>query len=85
MAHVHVTGWREGMRKVSTTHALRAHLGLSEAKSITDRILDGGAVRLDGDEAAEALAAALRELGVEAAAGAARGLRSGGADPDGGG
>lgn len=72
MPRVHVTGWRRGMQKVSTTQVLREHLGLglSEAKGLTDAILDGRELRLDVESAAgaEALAAALRALGVDATA-----------------
>ena len=72
MPRVHVTGWRYGMQKVSTTRVLREHLGLglAEAKGITDAILDGKELWLDVESsaAAEALAAALQALGVDATA-----------------
>lgn len=72
MPRVHITGWRRGMQKLSTTQVLRAHLGLgmAEAKGLTDAILGGRELRLEvaSAVAAEELAAALRELGVEATA-----------------
>jgi hypothetical protein len=67
-----VTGWQSGFPKVSTTEVLRDHLGIgrAEAQPLADRILDGGEVWLDvaTSDAAETLAAALRELGAYAAA-----------------
>jgi ribosomal protein L7/L12 len=72
MPRVHVTGWRRGMEKLSTIQLLRAHLGLgmAEAKGLVDAILEGRELRLEAatDGTAEELAAALRELGVEATA-----------------
>jgi len=72
MPRVHVTGWRYGMQKISTTKVLRFHLGLglSEGKGLTDAILDGRELWLDVESAAaaEALAAALQSLGVDATA-----------------
>jgi ribosomal protein L7/L12 len=71
MPCVHVTGWRYGMQKVSTTQVLRARLGLglAEGKGITDAILDGKELWLEVESAAaEELAAALHALGVDATA-----------------
>ena len=72
MPWLHITGWRHGMEKDATVEVLRAHLGLgrSEATGLADAILDGHELRLevDADVAVEELAAALRELGVDATA-----------------
>jgi hypothetical protein len=35
MPRVHVTGWRYGMEKISTTKVLRDHLGLGLAEADT--------------------------------------------------
>jgi hypothetical protein len=65
---VEITGWREGLRKVSLTTLLHEHAGLSlvEAKACTGRVLDGRLVALSvpSQEAADNLAARLRELGA---------------------
>lgn len=72
MPWLNITGWREGMQKVSATEVLRDHLGLglAEAKGLVDAILDGCELRLevDADVAVEELAAALQALGVDAVA-----------------
>lgn len=71
-ARVRITGWRPGMQRVSMTRAIREHagLGLGDAKSRTDHMLDGEEVTLElGDlKAAETLAGMLRDLGAEAVA-----------------
>ena len=61
-------GWTPGLKKVSTTRVIHTHteLGLAEAKSCTDRLLEGETVHLPAQEAEEAeqLATDLRALGV---------------------
>lgn len=68
MAQVQITGWREGLRKVSMTRALQEHagLGLGAAKSVTDAILDGEVVDVPcaSEEIATALADRLAGLGA---------------------
>ena len=43
-----ITGWREGLKKISLTHVLdqELHLGLADAKHITDAVLAGQTVTL---------------------------------------
>jgi len=70
VAIVQITGWREGFEKVSHTRTLQdlAQLSLSDAKAMTDAILDGQsvAVELPTQATAEALAQRLRALGADA-------------------
>jgi hypothetical protein len=49
MHKLRLTGWRYGLRKVSMTQALQRHarLSLSEAKQVTDRVLDGELVDIE--------------------------------------
>ena len=69
MITLRISGWRPGLRKVSMTEALRSSLGigLAEAKSITDRVLNGEIVELGVASGvdAEALSSALDLLGAE--------------------
>lgn len=46
---INIRGWKPGFNKVSMTHLLRTHaaLSLNEAKSITDRVLEGRLVSLE--------------------------------------
>ncbi len=62
-ATVVITGWREGLRKISMTQSLQAHagLGVAAAKVVTDRVLDGQTVAVTLLDAATAAALA-REL-----------------------
>ena len=69
-ATVRITGWRPGQKKVSMTEAIRrsSTLGLSAAKSCTDRVLDGHAVEvctLD-EQAGSELVSTLQALGAVA-------------------
>ena len=63
-----ITGWQPGLLKVSMTQSIqaRARIGLREAKSVTDRVLDGEHVALDlpDAESAASLAHELRGLGA---------------------
>ena len=65
---VEITGWRVGLRKIALTEELRssAGLGLADAKSATDRVLDGAAVSVSQSsrESAEGLATRLGALGA---------------------
>jgi ribosomal protein L7/L12 len=74
MPDVIITGWREGLRKISMSRLLREHcgLGLRESKACVDRLLAGESVRVivaDG-ETAETLIGRLAEVGAVAEAGA---------------
>jgi len=66
MATIEITGWVPGFLKVSCTKLLQAQvgLGLADAKSVTDAILDRRPqlIQLPSDVAANDLAMALREL-----------------------
>ena len=68
MWRVEITGWREGLKKVSMTETLHdlGGLDLAAAKGVTDRVLDGEsvAISLQSAQAAEALAARLSSLGA---------------------
>jgi ribosomal protein L7/L12 len=70
MATVRITGWREGLEKISHTKALQqmAGLSLADAKAVTDAVLEGQSrsVRLPSAALASELAAQLRNLGAEA-------------------
>ena len=70
MAKVIVTGWHEGLQKISMTKAIQAHtlLSLSGAKSVTDRVLDGESVKLvvESIQEAEVLVNHLKAVGAEA-------------------
>ena len=48
MAKVIITGWREGLLKISFTHLLREyfHHGLKDAKGIVDRVLEGETITI---------------------------------------
>lgn len=48
MATVRITGWRFGLRKVSMAQALQlqAQLSLSDAKGVTDAVLEGRTIEL---------------------------------------
>ena len=65
-----ISGWREGLRKVSLTQELQTggSLSLAAAKAVTDRVLDGVSVSLGqpSREAAEQLARRLDALGAVA-------------------
>ena len=67
---VRITGWRPGLKKISMTHAIRrsSALGLADAKSCTDRVLDGETVDVSVSEVAVAreLAEELQALGAVA-------------------
>ena len=69
-ARIRIDGWRPGTKKVSLTDIIlrSTDLGLAEAKSATDRILDGETVtlRLDVGADPDATLAALDEAGVSA-------------------
>lgn len=65
---VGITGWTEGLQKISLTHELQASLGLglAAAKSITDRVLAGELVVFEQPSraAAEQFAGRLSALGA---------------------
>lgn len=65
---VRIRGWSPGLEKVSTTSVVRrlAQLGLRDAKSVTDRVLDGVAVDVEvgGPRVAQELVHELRALGA---------------------
>jgi len=69
-AHVRVTGWREGAKKISANYALRRHapLGLKEAKKVVDDVLVGETVTLPAIERKQAVqpVGELRHLNFEA-------------------
>ena len=62
-------GWSAGMKKVALTKLLREKGGLplSEAKTVTDRVLDGERVVLDGfsDKKAAKIVRKSSELGAK--------------------
>lgn len=68
MCIVEISGWREGLEKVSHTKTLQALAGmsLSDAKEKTDAVLKGGivVVSLGTHEQANALAKRLTEIGA---------------------
>jgi ribosomal protein L7/L12 len=68
MTNIKLTGWQVGMRKISLTKLLqdKGGLSLANAKRVVDDILDGREVslQLPAGEDANAVAAALRDLGA---------------------
>jgi hypothetical protein len=68
MHRVVITGWREGLRKISLTHLIQARTGrrMAEAKRRTDDVLEGHPVVLEvpSEEAALSLVEELRQLGA---------------------
>ncbi len=68
MPFVEITGWSIGLQKVSHTEAIREYAGLSltEAKKVTDTVLNGDAVILEIQSLAdaEALVKRLVEIGA---------------------
>lgn len=68
MTKLRLTGWREGMQKISLTKFLQAELGLSlkTSKQVVDDLLDGREVSLDIplDQDVSALARAIQGLGA---------------------
>ena len=68
MPTIQITGWREGLRKISLTHVLQQEAGLSmaAAKACTDRVLEGEtvSVTLPDVQAARHVATRLTELGA---------------------
>jgi ribosomal protein L7/L12 len=69
MASVRIEGWRPGFDKVGHTRVLTsvARLSLSEAKSVTDAVLERkpSIVAVGSSAEAEALAMQLQALGAE--------------------
>jgi len=67
---VEISGWRDGIKKISCTHLLRDRLGigLAAAKAYTDQVLDGErvTVALEPLDAAIQLADDLNALGMVA-------------------
>ena len=67
---VRITGWRKGLHKLSTTKAIHrsAALGLADAKSCTDRVLNGETVDVSVRDAnaAREPAQELQALGANA-------------------
>lgn len=67
---VRITGWRKGLQKISMTKAIQrsAALGLADAKSCTDRVLNGETVDVSVSDArvARELAQELQALGADA-------------------
>ena len=64
-----VSGWHEGFQKIAFTRLLRAQFGygLSEGKSITDRIPQGEVITLQVDEdTAATFVSAMVSLGARA-------------------
>jgi ribosomal protein L7/L12 len=61
-------GWEVGMKKISFTKMLKAnsHLGLKEAKSINDRLLNNEVIEVEfeTEEIAKVIAEESRKLGV---------------------
>lgn len=85
---VRITGWRQGLAKVSMTRTIRDQtgMGLAASKEITDAVLGGAStvVPVPDWEAAVQLAEALQNLGAEAyPAVSAAGEPVVGADPPG--
>jgi hypothetical protein len=68
MPQVVITGWNQGLRKISMTRAIQEHSGLtlSAAKAVTDAVLEGQTVALSVPDAgtAAALARELSSLGA---------------------
>jgi hypothetical protein len=66
MSTIVITGWKVGFLKISHTEVLReaASMSLSEAKAVTDSVLDGKTVTIPvaTEAQAEDLAARLCEL-----------------------
>ncbi len=70
MVKVLITGWQVGLQKISMTKLIQEHtlLSLSQAKSVTDRVLNDEAVILsiDGYEEAENLVDHLKKIRANA-------------------
>jgi hypothetical protein len=75
MNTIRITGWKPGLQTISMIVALRgyANLGLTEAKSIVDRVLAGEVVEVQAYDArcAQKLLADLMRLGAIAVIGPA--------------
>jgi len=71
MKHLVIKGWNVGLNKILLTKMLRTEFGfsLSEAKSITDRVLGNEEIRIPLDESSpsgEDIVKALCEIGAKA-------------------
>ena len=70
MAKILITGWQIGLQKISMTQLIQKYtlLSLSQAKSVTDRVLDGETVTLivERSEDAESLVQHLKESRADA-------------------
>ncbi len=70
MTKVLITGWQVGLQKISMTKIIQRYtaLGLSDAKSVTDRVLDGKTIVLTvvRDEEAVELVENLKAVGADA-------------------
>lgn len=70
MPHVHVTGWRPGLRTIGLTKVFRreARVPLDAAKAMTDALVAGEpqAVAVESEARAAAVAREVRGLGAVA-------------------
>lgn len=67
-----ITGWRAGLKKVSLTKLLHDACGysLSQAKGITDSVLDNQSVTLElPDDQFAQIVVSLKEIGVKCSEG----------------
>ena len=67
MRTILLTGWKEGIKKVSLTLLLHEHANysLSEAKAVTDAVINNRVVRLElTDEQFSRVMSKLGEIGV---------------------
>ncbi len=70
LKHLVINGWNLGTNKIQLTNTLRAEFGysLSEAKAITDQIVDNREIRVPFDRegpVAENFVGRLREIGAK--------------------
>ncbi|MFT5051974.1 MAG: hypothetical protein ACI8QZ_003405 [Chlamydiales bacterium] len=67
MTTIRMTGWRRGLRKVSLTQTLmETGLGLKNAKSCTDRLLEGDVIEVQVElDQSEDVLRSLHQLGVD--------------------
>jgi ribosomal protein L7/L12 len=68
MSTIKISGWQQGMRKISLTKLLqeRGGLGVKEAKALVDNVLAGREAVLDlpTDHDADVVADEIRDLGA---------------------
>lgn len=67
MKLIRITGWKPGLKKIDLNYFIRenCNLGLSDAKSVVDNILQNQPVKLEFSEFGERQRDTLKELQLE--------------------